>query len=348
MSQRLVGPVLLALALAACGSSGSDGLSSASATSNDTSSDPAGETSETVTETEQPAPSELLLSGLSMVPDIDGETIWFDGTNYERAFELTGLAVPDPDDAVAVEQLIQATIDLPSQASAFATVLSDPRAASSEIGFSFTETRLAIATSGSVATLESVFVTDVEDWTGRAVDPTTTLLDGPVAVIARGPADPAVFLASVTSAKADGTSLADNADVVDSLAILEAHDAYRFTYGNRASEPFDPSIVVAAPALVPYSSFATGIALEDGSHVNILVLGHGDAEVAQANADLLRSVLDNGSAAQGGEPWTDVFEVRSIEVVGRFAVAVLQPVSRPAALDEVIVMGDSLLWSTTS
>lgn len=134
-------------------------------------------------------------------------------------------------------------------------------------------------------------------------------------------------------------TLADN-EVLRSLAqAMDDHDAYSalFTAGAQGADPAsflfgDPDASVedveeqfaevqnqVLPQ--PFLGVAGGVTSVDGEPIVLFAYVHPNAETAQANADALRRIVEQGQSLQSEQPWSNLFTVDDISADGSTVVA---------------------------
>ena len=153
------------------------------------------------------------------------------------------------------------------------------------------------------------------------------------------------------------SSLADLPQAADLAAALEAAGAYSafFVFDvsgfNAVDNPPDLVSGEADPSagdwLSPYLALATGAGLDDSSQpIAVIVLAHGDAEAAEANAAWMERMLAEGASLQaGGSPWRELTAGHRVEVDGTTLVVTLWTEGPPRLWLRVPFLRDSLvLW----
>lgn len=93
-----------------------------------------------------------------------------------------------------------------------------------------------------------------------------------------------------------------------------------------------------------FGGVAAGIADDDGPVV-VLVFAHTDEGAADANAEALRSLVEEGDSLTTQEPWSDVLSVDEVGAEGNLTVARLRPVEdgRAAIWRQLLVQRDNLV-----
>ena len=94
----------------------------------------------------------------------------------------------------------------------------------------------------------------------------------------------------------------------------------------------------------PFLGVGAGIADDDGPVV-VLTYFHAEPSGAEATAEGLQRLLDEGASAANGEPWSESVEVDDISVAGNVTVARLRPVEpiRAAMWRQLVLQRDNLV-----
>lgn len=86
----------------------------------------------------------------------------------------------------------------------------------------------------------------------------------------------------------------------------------------------------------------TGGGYRDGAPVFVEVLAYGDDKTAQANADRLATLVDEGESLVSQTPWSELLTVESVEVRDGLVVAVFTT-ERPTVWLDVVLQSDNLV-----
>jgi hypothetical protein len=124
---------------------------------------------------------------------------------------------------------------------------------------------------------------------------------------------------------ADGDELGPLAEAMDdagAMGGLFSTDAEQFEGGDD-------------PTLEPYESFATGVRIDDEEAEVLVTLLHEDGDAAEANADAIEDVVEDGESLVSRRPWADLFDVDEATTDGPVTTAVL-------SLDD---SGHANIWS---
>lgn len=94
----------------------------------------------------------------------------------------------------------------------------------------------------------------------------------------------------------------------------------------------------------PFVGVGTGIADDDGPVV-VLTYVHPEASGAEATAEQLQTLLQEGASAVNGEPWSESLEIEDISADGNVTVARLRPVEpiRAAMWRQLVLERDNLV-----
>ena len=129
-------------------------------------------------------------------------------------------------------------------------------------------------------------------------------------------------------------TLADN-EVLGSLAqAMDDNDAYSAMFVAGGLFAIDPAVLLRGgdpeEALAqaqeqvlpqPFLGVAGGITSADDEPVVLFAYVHPNAEAAQANADALRRIVEQGQSLQSREPWSNLLTVDDISADGATVVA---------------------------
>jgi hypothetical protein len=112
-------------------------------------------------------------------------------------------------------------------------------------------------------------------------------------------------------------------------------------------DPGDGARITAADApnlLEPFVGFGSGLTLDSDDPNVVLAYVHADDETAQANAEPLRELLQEGTSLRTGEPWSVLFTVDTIRTDGPTLVARLGlgTGGRPGLAHDIVHARDSL------
>lgn len=126
-------------------------------------------------------------------------------------------------------------------------------------------------------------------------------------------------------------------------------DAEAFTVegiaGARATAEGLAELERTTPTLAPYRGVGVGLAFgEDGIEEPFMAvaLEHADAVAATDNVERLEQIVRDGESLASAQPWSDVFEIDSIDADGTTVVARLA-IDLPALWPRVVFERDSLL-----
>jgi hypothetical protein len=151
----------------------------------------------------------------------------------------------------------------------------------------------------------------------------------------------------------DRGTLGDDADLKALADALDAEDVYSAQfYGGPLSADMARATPAQAEALCEeslpeaFSNVAAGIA-DDGDPMLILAYTHGDDDAAGANAEALEGLVEDGMSLQTREPWSEMFEVDSVETEGSLVVARLRftDPSRTVIWRQLLQARDNLVTS---
>jgi hypothetical protein len=126
----------------------------------------------------------------------------------------------------------------------------------------------------------------------------------------------------------DGGTLADNGVLASLAQAMDDHDAYSALFNAGGSHGFDPATALLGESLddvegaiaelqeqvlpQPFSGVAGGLTSADDEAIVLLAYAHDTAEAAEANAEALRTLVEQGHSLQSDQPWSDLFTVDDI------------------------------------
>lgn len=136
-------------------------------------------------------------------------------------------------------------------------------------------------------------------------------------------------------ARGEGGSLMDDEAFASVARRLDAVDAYSVQLVS-SFEPLGPGATVdGETGVAPWSVVAVGL-LPDGDRGAVIVYHHDNEDDAQANADVFEDQFRSGVVARTEEPWSDLVDLRSVQVQGSEVVVELE-------LDEVTSLFRALM-----
>lgn len=155
----------------------------------------------------------------------------------------------------------------------------------------------------------------------------------------------APIVAAIETAAGARPSLADDDDFTELDTTMTDQGAFAVLMSDDAvlTAPATTTLAPAAPSatLEPYRAFATGAARDGDTPVMILAFVHADAATAHENAGRLRSIIEQGTAADG-RPWSELITSADVTDEGTVVVARLH-VQNPQLWFQVVLRRDSLL-----
>jgi hypothetical protein len=119
-------------------------------------------------------------------------------------------------------------------------------------------------------------------------------------------------------------TLADDRSLVAVAEALDDHDVYSaaLVLQRAGSDGSTPSSA-GADDLAPFDGFGVGAA-HDGDGAQAIYAYHcDDADAAEHNAEVLRSMFEEGESAATQQPWSEIVEVADIDVDGPVVVVTL-------------------------
>lgn len=136
--------------------------------------------------------------------------------------------------------------------------------------------------------------------------------------------DPEVLEAGIAAATGDADSLADDEELGPLAEALDDAGVVGGLFSTQDDEAFVqpdfggdvPEVDVDGPVLEPYEAFATGNRLDDGEPQLVIALLHEDADGAEANAEAIEDVVDDGESAVNRIPWDEQLSLDEVEVDG--------------------------------
>jgi len=158
-------------------------------------------------------------------------------------------------------------------------------------------------------------------------------------------------LAGDASLADDGVlaSLTDGLDGAGAVAGMLITEVGRFTVEGLAGGLATPEALEELEretlTLAPYRGLAVGVDFGEGGvdePFMVVVLDHADAEAAEDNVERFERIVTEGLSVQSRQPWSERFEIDSIEADGTRMVARLG-IEIPALWLGVISQPDSLL-----
>jgi hypothetical protein len=150
--------------------------------------------------------------------------------------------------------------------------------------------------------------------------------------------------ATIDAGAGDTDTLADVTGFEAIAASFEGQDVYQaslsadpgpFSIGRAPRLSPEQRERLATDALEPWTTVGVGDAVDGDRSLGVLVLTHDDDEKAETNVERLRSLLDSGRSTNG-EPYADVYEVRSAERDGSTVVVVVEQEQPHRLMSEVI------------
>jgi hypothetical protein len=155
----------------------------------------------------------------------------------------------------------------------------------------------------------------------------------------------APMLAAIETAAGDRPSLADADDFTELDTAMTDQGAFA-TFMSDVPVLSSSATTTLAPApptttLEPYNAFATGATRDGDTPVMIVAIVHDDAATAHENAGRLRSIIEQGTAANGA-PWSELVDSSEVSDEGSVVVARLH-VRNPQLWYQVVLRRDSLL-----
>jgi hypothetical protein len=153
----------------------------------------------------------------------------------------------------------------------------------------------------------------------------------------------------VAAALTGGASLAEDPRLSALAAAMDAESAYSalFLTGQPSSfqaQALPPQVQDQAEARgaaalpQPFTGLAVGSTQIDGTPYAVFAYVHDDEAAATANADALRTLLEEGVSLNTGEPWSEQFGVADIRVDGATVVARLTLNGNPPILPYNVLM----------
>jgi hypothetical protein len=153
---------------------------------------------------------------------------------------------------------------------------------------------------------------------------------------------------ALEAAVGDRRSLADDEDFARLAEEMAALDAYAVLM---TGEPLAADIPIRpgddepdepGPGLAPYRALATGAGAEGDARFLLVVLVHDDEDTAAANAERLRTFVEQGTSAATGRPWSELLTVDETTADGNVVTARLRT-ERIGLWYEVVLQRDTLL-----
>jgi len=133
-------------------------------------------------------------------------------------------------------------------------------------------------------------------------------------------------------------ALAEAVDAADAYSALLYRGTLSFDFASVVETPEQAEELCAAALQEPFAGVATAITDDDGP-VFVLAYVHADADAAEANAETLEGLVDEGTSLRTRGPWSDQFEVDDIATDGPVLTARLRPTdATPAAIWQQLVL----------
>ena len=139
-------------------------------------------------------------------------------------------------------------------------------------------------------------------------------------------------------------ALAGAVDDADVYSALLYRGTLSFDFASGVETPEQVEEQCADALQEPFAGVATAIADDDGP-VFVIAYVHADADAAEANAETLQGVVDEGSSLRTGEPWSEQLEVDEIATDGPVLTARLRPIdpARTAMWQQLVLQRDNLV-----